>query len=61
VEDKRTEKQKKIDELRKQLLAPREKGAKDKKQAMRAPGRDVDMDNKYKRVMDWGTPRLVTK
>jgi hypothetical protein len=30
VDDKRTEKQKKIDELRKQLLAPREK-PKDKK------------------------------
>jgi len=45
--------------LKKQLLAPQAK----KKEATQAITRKEDnpMDNKFKRVMDWGTPRLVTK
>ena len=46
-----------IDELRAQLLAPATK-----KIAPKKSDDDEPMpENKFKRVMDWGTPRLVTK
>lgn len=48
--------------MKKSLLAPLEKKSKDAKVQMRAPIIDDDpMKTKFKRVMDWGTPRLVTK
>ena len=55
-----TEKQKKIAELRKQLLAPQKKGAGPIGKKL-AGKDDADPMDKFKRVMDWGTPRLVTK
>lgn len=59
-----TEKQKRIAELKKQLLAPQTSKPRNagKQQQDGAGGEDPnDMQNKFKRVMDWGTPRLVTK
>lgn len=60
-----TEKQKRIADLKKQLLAPR---ALPNKKESGAPGpaksgggKNDDITDKFKRVMDWGTPRLVTK
>ena len=57
-----TEKERRIAELRKQLLAPQEKKAPVGAGgvAIRKPEADP-MENKFKRVMDHGTPRLVTK
>jgi len=57
-----TEKQKRIAELKKQLLA---NPMKEKKVILSnnkgdKPENDP-MSDKFKRVMDWGTPRLVTK
>lgn len=51
-----SEKKKRIAELKKQLLAP-------KPMKKRGGGADKpdEMTDKFKRVMDWGTPRLVTK
>ena len=58
----KTEKQKRIDALKKQLLNP---GPKKVAAAPSVKQEDKDSDDpmksKYKRVMDWGTPRLVTK
>lgn len=55
-EGQMTEKQKRIAELKKNLLAPSQpKKYVTKKEA--AP--EVDMEKKFDRVMDHGTPRLV--
>ena len=54
-----TEKQKRIADLKKQLLAPIPKRV--KKAPTESSGPEPDMQNKFKRVMDHGTPRLVTK
>lgn len=53
-----TEKQKRVAALKASLLAPQ---SAPKKKAV-GPSSDSDpMGDKHKRVMDWGTPRLVTK
>jgi hypothetical protein len=57
--DTRTDKQKRIDDLKKQLLAPAPL-RKPKVQKVEVEEEDP-MSNKYKRVMDWGTPRIVVK
>ena len=54
-----TEKQKRIADLKKQLLAPIPK--RNRKLPAADKGEENDMHNKFKRVMDHGTPRLVTK
>ena len=51
-----TEREKKIAELKRQLLAPAAPKVKPQKKE-EGPA----MEDKYKRVMDWGTPRLVSK
>lgn len=56
-----TEKQKRIADLKRSLLAPLEKKSNGQKVQMRKPDDDDPMKNKFKRVMDWGTPRIVTK
>ena len=57
-----TEKQKRIAELKKSLLAPQTKKKAEETHAItRQAAKDDPMDSKFKRVMDWGTPRLVTK
>ena len=59
-----TEKQKRISDLKMQLLAP---SVIKKNQFIvinnniESTDEDDPMGNKFKRVMDWGTPRLVTK
>lgn len=57
----RTEKQRRIDQLRQQLLAPQPKKESAAAAAKKADLDNDPMNNKFKRVMDWGTPRLVTK
>lgn len=71
VEGQLTEKQKRIADLKKQLLAPMQKkmpvgslggGVKIGGGGGGGGGDSKDvMGDKFKRVMDWGTPRLVTK
>ncbi len=57
-----TEKQKRIAELKKSLLATQTKKKVEASAVTRQSNADENpMDNKFKRVMDWGTPRLVTK
>lgn len=60
-----TEKQKRIADLRKQLLAPIVPAKPDRPVAGGVNklnfGARGEPDNKFNRVMDWGTPRLVTK
>lgn len=62
-----TEKQKKIADLKQQLLAEPANKKKPAAQPIVGGGGKVqvqapdDMQDKFKRVMDWGTPRLVTK
>ena len=62
-EGEMTERQKRIAELKKQLLAPMEKkkpaGGPVASNSAAAP--KIEMQDKFKKVMDWGTPRLVTK
>lgn len=55
-----TEKEKRIAELKKQLLAPQQPRRRPNAPAV-SKGKESDMQDKFKRVMDWGTPRLVTK
>ena len=54
-----TEKEKRIADLRKQLLAPQPKRKAPVKAAVTTQNNDDDMQNKFRRVMDWGTPRIV--
>ena len=64
AEGQMTEKQKKIAALKKSLLAPQPKKAAPQPGLERksiAQSGASDMKNKFQRVMDWGTPRLVTK
>ena len=58
-----TEKQKKIAALRAQLLAPQKKSdvGGGNKGMFQMNKKEVSMEDKFKRVMDHGTPRLVTK
>ena len=53
-----TEKEKRIKALRDSLLAPAEPR---RKKQTAANDTGINMDNKFARKMDWGTPRLVTK
>lgn len=53
-----TDRQKKIEELKRSLLAPQPKRIKKEESSS---NKQEEFEDKYKRVMDWGTPRLVTK
>ena len=56
-----TEKQKRIADLKASLLAPQIRQLPKRAAAGTKDGKDDPMDQKFKRKMDWGTPRIVTK